>query len=266
MIEIKNVSKQYVLNRKQQKELQTDTATFSALDDVSFTCTPGRVFSLLGPNGAGKTTLLRIVSTILKASSGDVKVCGYSVNDQSEMVRSKIGFLTGSTNLYARLTPGEIVKYFADLHKMDPQKFKERRELLFEQLNINEFLGKRYGQLSVGMKQKVSIARSLIHDPDVIIFDEPTSGLDVVTANNIIQLIRQCKQDGKTVIFSSHIMSEVDLLCDDLAIIAKGKLQFNDSIENFRKLSKDKSLTETFIDVANGDLKVGTSAEDPIMN
>ena len=110
------------------------------------------------------------------------------------------------------------------------------------------------------------IARSLIHDPDVIIFDEPTSGLDVVTANNIIQLIRQCKQDGKTVIFSSHIMSEVDLLCDDLAIIAKGKLQFNDSIENFRKLSKDKSLTETFIDVANGALKVDPSIADPVMN
>ena len=136
---------------------------------------------------------------------------------------------------------------------MDPALFRERKEMLFTQLNINEFAGKRYGQLSVGMKQKVSIARSLIHDPDVIIFDEPTSGLDVITADNIIKLIRQCKQDNKTVIFSSHIMSEVDLLCDDLAIIANGKLLFNDTIDQFRSLSENQSLTQTFIDVVGGE-------------
>jgi sodium transport system ATP-binding protein len=253
MIEVQNISKEYPLKKAQQKKLNTTNTAFSAIDNVSFTCTPGRVFSLLGPNGAGKTTLLRIISTILKPTSGDVRVCGYSVKDQSEMVRGKIGFLTGSTDLYARLTPEEIVKYFADLHKMDTRLFKQRKEMLFDQLNINEFAGKRYGQLSVGMKQKVSIARSLIHDPDVIIFDEPTSGLDVITADNIIKLIRQCKLDNKTVIFSSHIMSEVDLLCDDLAIIAHGKLLFNDSIEQFRSLSDNQSLTQTFIDVVSAE-------------
>ncbi|MFT6502469.1 MAG: sodium transport system ATP-binding protein [Crocinitomicaceae bacterium] len=251
MIEVQNVSKQYVLSRKQRKELHTDETIFRAVNDVSFKCTPGRVFSLLGPNGAGKTTLLRIVSTILKASSGDVVVGGHSVNMESEKVRSKIGFLTGSTNLYARLTPEEIVKYFADLHHMDKSLFKERKEVLFDRLNINDFAKKRYGQLSVGMKQKVSIARSLIHDPEIIIFDEPTSGLDVVTAHNIVELIRQCKKEGKTVIFSSHIMSEVDLLCDDLAIMANGELLFNDSIDAFRKLSNNQSLTETFIQIVN---------------
>jgi sodium transport system ATP-binding protein len=249
MIQVQNITKQYVLSKEQQKELQTTNTSFFAVNDVSFTCTPGRIFSLLGPNGAGKTTLLRMISTILKPSSGNILVSGASVLDNAQLVRSKIGFLTGSTNLYDRLTPGEIVKYFADLHGMDKNKFMNRKELLFDQLNIHEFSRKRIGQLSTGMKQKVSIARSMIHDPSVVIFDEPTSGLDVITAHNIIELIKQCKQEGKTIIFSSHIMSEVDLLCDDLAIISRGNLIFNDTMENFRSQSSNQSLTEAFIQI-----------------
>ncbi|MEI7596372.1 MAG: ATP-binding cassette domain-containing protein [Bacteroidota bacterium] len=249
MIQVQNVIKQYSLDKKQQKELQTNDSSIFAVNNVSLTCTPGRVFSLLGPNGAGKTTLLRMISTILKPTSGTILVNGASVSTESEIVRSKIGFLTGSTNLYERLTPGEIVKYFADLHGMDKLEFTKRKELLFDQLNINEFSKKRISQLSTGMKQKVSIARSMIHNPSVVIFDEPTSGLDVITAHNIIELIKQCKNEGKTIIFSSHIMSEVDLLCDDLAIISKGSLIFNDTMENFRKQSSNQSLTETFIQI-----------------
>ncbi|MCL4117561.1 UNVERIFIED_CONTAM: hypothetical protein GTU68_025139 [Idotea baltica] len=251
MIQVENITKQYALSKKQRKELQTNNTSVSAVNNVSFTCKPGSVFSLLGPNGAGKTTLLRMISTILTPSSGDIKVDGVSVIDNPQDVRRKIGFLTGSTNLYDRLTPGEIVKYFADLHGMDRSVFNERKESLFEQLNINEFSKKRIGQLSTGMKQKVSIARSMIHDPSVVIFDEPTSGLDVITANSIIELIRQCKKEGKTVIFSSHIMSEVDLLCDDLAIIAKGNLIYNNTMDDFRKQSEEKSLTEAFINIVN---------------
>ncbi len=251
MIQVENITKQYTLSKKQRKELQTSSNSVSAVNNVSFICKPGSVFSLLGPNGAGKTTTLRMISTILTPSTGDIKVNDKSVVDSPREVRKEIGFLTGSTNLYDRLTPGEIVKYFADLHNMDASIFKERKELLFEQLGINEFAKKRIGQLSTGMKQKVSIARSMIHDPSVVIFDEPTSGLDVITANSIIDLIRQCKKEGKTVIFSSHIMSEVDLLCDDLAIIAKGNLIYNDSMEAFRKQSEGKSLTEAFIDIVN---------------
>jgi sodium transport system ATP-binding protein len=249
MIQVQNVTKQYVLSKKQQKELQTNDTSIFAVNNVSFTCTPGRVFSILGPNGAGKTTLLRMIATILKPSSGNILVSGASVLDNAQLVRSKIGFLTGSTNLYDRLTPGEIVKYFADLHGMDKEKFMKRKELLFDQLNIHEFSKKRISQLSTGMKQKVSIARSMIHDPSVVIFDEPTSGLDVITAHNIIEMIRQCKQEGKTIIFSSHIMSEVDLLCDDLAIISRGNLIFNDTMENFRSQSSNQSLTEAFIQI-----------------
>lgn len=253
MIQIQKVTKQYVLSKKQQKELQTNDTSIFAVNNVSFTCTPGRVFSLLGPNGAGKTTLLRMISTILKPTSGDILVSNVNVRDNPQLVRSKIGFLTGTTNLYDRLTPEEIVKYFADLHQMDKNKFRDRKELLFDQLNIHEFSKKRIGQLSTGMKQKVSIARSMIHDPSVVIFDEPTSGLDVITAHNIIELVEQCREEGKTIIFSSHIMSEVDLLCDDLAIIHRGNLIYNDTMESFRTRSTTQSLTEAFIKIVRED-------------
>jgi sodium transport system ATP-binding protein len=136
MIQVENITKQYALSKKQRKELQTNSTSISAVNNVSFTCQPGRVFSLLGPNGAGKTTLLRMVSTILTPSSGDIKVDDVSVIENPQEVRRRIGFLTGSTNLYDRLTPGEIVKYFADLHGMESSVFKERKEQLFEQLNI----------------------------------------------------------------------------------------------------------------------------------
>lgn len=249
MIKVENVVKEYILNRQQKKELQTQIGSIRAVDNVSFECQPGRVFSLLGPNGAGKTTLLRIMSTILKPTSGEIEIAGHKVSTDPSLVRSKIGFLTGSTNLYDRLTPGEIVEYFAKLHGMSSSDFKNRKEFLFDQLDINDFAKKRVGQLSTGMKQKVSIARSMIHDPQVVIFDEPTSGLDVITANSIIELIRRCKEENKTVIFSSHIMSEVDLLCDDLAIINKGKLVYNNTIQDFRSSSKFESLTESFIQI-----------------
>ncbi len=251
MISVQNVTKTYQLSKQQKKELHTTASSINAVNNISFECKPGRVFSLLGPNGAGKTTTLRMMSTILKPTSGDISISGYNVNSDPEKVRSKIGFLTGSTNLYDRLFPGEIVDYFAKLHGMDNDKLKQRKDMLFTQLGIHDFSRKKIGQMSTGMKQKVSIARSMIHDPDVVIFDEPTSGLDVITANSIIDLIRRCKEDGKTVIFSSHIMSEVDLLCDDLAIIDKGDLIFNDSMQNFRELNKGISLTEAFINIVS---------------
>lgn len=226
----------------------TDT-TVKAVDDVSFTCQPGRIFSLLGPNGAGKTTTLRMIATILKPTSGTVTVAGHEVSSHPRDVRASIGFLTGSTGLYQRLTPNEAIKYFGDLYKMDATVYKQRKEELFELLGINDFASKKIGTLSTGMKQKVSIARTMIHDPEVVVFDEPTSGLDVITAENIIKLIRDSKAQGKTVIFSSHIMSEVDLLCDDLAIIHKGKIHYAGTMDEFRTEFKDYTLTEAFIRV-----------------
>lgn len=247
MIDIQQLIKEFSLSKKQQREMDLKVSTVRAVNQISFQCQPGRIFSLLGPNGAGKTTTLRMIATILTPTSGNITVAGHSVLDAPNEVRRQIGFLTGSTGLYHRLTPNEVIKYFADLYGMEPANFKQRKDELFTLLDIHEFASKRIGQLSTGMKQKVSIARTMIHDPQVVIFDEPTSGLDVITAENIIQLIRNCKAQGKTVIFSSHIMSEVDLLCDDLAIIHKGKLKYNNTMDAFREEMKAYTLTEAFI-------------------
>lgn len=251
MIETLNLRKEFVLSKQQRKELNTTDKIAVAVDDVSFTCQPGRVYSLLGPNGAGKTTTLRMISTIFKPSSGSIKIAGIDAIAHPQEARKKMGFLTGSTGLYARLTPNEVLKYFADLYEIPNDEFEARKKHLYDLLDMNDFQGKRIGKLSTGMKQKVSICRTMIHDPEVVIFDEPTSGLDVITAENIIQLIRDCKEQGKTVIFSSHIMSEVDLLCDDLAIIHKGKMLFDGTMERFKSEMQAPNLTAEFIRIVN---------------
>ena len=251
MIKVENLHKSFKLNKKQQKEHNTTQSTATAVNGISFTCEPGKIFSLLGPNGAGKTTTLRMISTIIKPSGGKIEVCGFDAFEQPNEVRRRIGFLTGSTGLYERLTPNEVLKYYADLNDVSKDEFEARKKHYYDLLDMHDFSGKRIGQLSTGMKQKVSITRTMIHNPDVVVFDEPTSGLDVITAENIIKLIRDCKTEGKTVIFSSHIMSEVDLLCDDLAIINKGNLLYNDTMDNFRANMQTTSLTEEFIRIVN---------------
>ncbi len=253
MISVERLCKRFKLSRKQKQEMASASNIIMAVSDVSFTCQPGRVFTLLGPNGAGKTTTLRMLATMLKPTSGTIKIAGFDTVKEPVKVRSKIGFLTGSTALYDRLSPNEIIKYYADLHGMDGKKFKERKEKLFKLLGIDEFANRKIGKLSSGMKQKVSIARTMIHDPEVVIFDEPTVGLDVITARSIIQLIRRCKEEGKTIIFSTHIMGEVSLLSDDLAIIHKGKLLFNDTYENFLQQMKSRTIEDEFIRVVGGD-------------
>ncbi len=251
MIKVQNLRKEFALNRQQRKELNTHDSASVAVDGVSFECRPGRVFSMLGPNGAGKTTTLRMLSTIFKPTEGSIEIAGINAVEEPQKARRKMGFLTGSTGLYARLTPNELIQYFADLYSIPKETTIERRNKLYDLLDMHDFQGKRIGKLSTGMKQKVSICRTMIHDPEVVIFDEPTSGLDVITAENIIQLIRDCKNQGKTVIFSSHIMSEVDLLCDDMAIIHKGKILFNGSMDYFRSSMQEKSLTGEFIRIVN---------------
>jgi len=249
MIEVMNLTKQFSVSRQQRREMGPAFrgSSIDALKDVSFSCKPGRVFTLLGPNGAGKTTALRIIATMLRPSGGEVAVAGYDVVKQPVEVRRRLGFLTGNTGLYDRLTPDEMVKYYADLYGMDPQSYKKRREELFSLLGINEFAGRRIGKLSSGMKQKVSIARTIIHDPEVVVFDEPTVGLDVVTSRSIIQLIRDCRTQGKTVLFSTHIMGEVSLLSDDLAIIHKGRLIYSGAYKEFQSQMQTPSVEDEFV-------------------
>lgn len=249
MIKVDQLSKEFSLSKKQMAEVGSQASNLRVLDNISFECKPGRIFSLLGPNGAGKTTTLRIISTILAPSGGSVKVCGYDTARDGAKVRSLIGFLTGTTGLYERLTPDELIAYFAKLNGIEKPVYEKRRDELYSLLGMHDFAKKRIGKLSTGMKQKVSIVRTMIHDPEVIVFDEPTAGLDVIAAKNIIELIRDCKNKNKTVIFSSHIMSEVDLLCDDLAIIHQGRILFNDTMDRFRKEMKTENITEEFIRV-----------------
>ncbi len=252
MIEVEHLSKKFKVSKKQQKAEHLPSHEVKAVDDISFVCHPGRVFSLLGPNGAGKTTTLRIIATILKPSEGEVRVNGYDVLLNPKEVKQNLGFLTGSTGLYERLTPNELVSFFGKLYDINRSVLEERKKELFDLLEIHPFANKRIARLSTGMKQKVSIVRTMIHDPKVLVFDEPTSGLDVISAAAIIDLIRRNRERGKTIIFSTHIMGEVELLADDIAIIHEGKLKYNDTFENFKNNMQSGSLVEEFIRIVNG--------------
>jgi sodium transport system ATP-binding protein len=199
-------------------------APFQALGEVSFDARPGRVFGLLGPNGAGKTTTLRILSTVLRPTTGTARVAGFSVAESPREVRARIGFLSSSTGLYERLTPRETLEYFGRLHGLDPERIERRRTELFRTLAIEPFADQLCGTLSTGQKQKVSIARALVHEPPVLIFDEPTTGLDVLVARAVLDTIAGLRSESRTIILSTHILSEVERLCDDVAVIHHGRL------------------------------------------
>jgi sodium transport system ATP-binding protein len=221
-----------------------------AVDRVSFTCTPGEIYGLLGANGAGKTTTLRMLATILSPTSGTAIVAGYDVVREPQKVRANIGFLSTATALYDRLTAFETVEYFGQLYGLDARAIKQRAGELFKALGMEEFRDRRCAKLSTGMKQKVSIARTLIHNPSVMIFDEPTIGLDVMAARSIIDFIRQCRNRGKTVIFSTHVMTEVEKLCDRIGIIHGGQLRAEGTLEEMRDRYRKESLEEIFVEVS----------------
>jgi sodium transport system ATP-binding protein len=263
MIQIEHLKKTFPVPRQKKEspiqKLVQPRDKIHAVEDISFVCKPGRIFSLVGPNGAGKTTTLRIIATMLKPDSGNVTINGYDAIKKGKTIRRQIGFLTGTTGLYERLTPDEILSYFARLYNLDMQAFKKRRADLFQLLGIKGYRNKKIGELSSGMKQKVSICRTIIHDPDVIVLDEPTAGLDVITAKHIIELIKDYRQRNKTVLFSTHNMSEVELLADDIAIIHDGKLTFNDTMEQFKAQMSEKNITEEFI------RQVNMQEEEPVV-
>ena len=221
-----------------------------AVDRVSFTCKPGEIYGLLGANGAGKTTCLRMLATMLKPTSGSAELAGFDVLKEPEKVRAHIGFLSTATALYGRLTAREFIEYFGALNGMTKPRLKARVDELLETLGIAEFANGRCDKLSTGMKQRVSIARSVVHDPPVMIFDEPTLGLDVMSSRGIVQFIRQCREQGKTVIFSSHVMSEVEKLCDRIAIIHDGKLLREGTLAELRAQTGQTDLEEIFIQIA----------------
>lgn len=197
---------------------------FTALDRVSFSVQPGEIFGLLGPNGAGKTTCLRILSTVLRPTSGTALIAGYDVATQPAEVRARIGFMSNNTGIYDRMTAYEMVEHFGRLYGIPEDQLRDRIEHLFERLEMRDIRDVLGSKMSTGMKQKVSIARTIVHDPPVLIFDEPTSGLDVLVARKVIDEIRKLRDQGKCIIYSTHIMREVEKLCQRIAIIYKGRI------------------------------------------
>lgn len=194
-----------------------------AVQDLSFTVRPGEIFGLLGPNGAGKTTVMRILCTVLKPTRGTARIAGFDVVAQPSEVRRRIGFLSANTGVYDRMTAWEFVEYFGRLYGMSEEALQTALEQVFERLQMNAFRDVLGAKMSSGMKQKVSIARTIIHDPPVLVFDEPTVGLDVLVARQVLDSIRELRERGKCILFSTHIMHEVERLCDRVAILYQGR-------------------------------------------
>jgi sodium transport system ATP-binding protein len=253
MIEAHNLTKTF----KDKKR-----GVITAVDNVSFTCRPGQIYGLLGANGAGKTTTLRLLATLLQPTSGTATMAGHDVATAGVQVRANVGFLAASTALYGRLTAREMITYFGELNGLDESTIKTRIKQLDAELGMNEFLDRRCEKFSTGMKQKTSIARTLIHDPAVMIFDEPTLGLDVMTARSIVKFVRQCRDRGKTVIYSTHVMSEVEKLCDVIGIIHGGKLVAEGTLAELQVRFGEKDMEEIFIKAVGGEAALAEALKD----
>lgn len=252
MIEIKQLAKKFAvenpkkLTEQEKKDPRLQGRFFHSVQDVSFSCDKGQVLGLLGPNGAGKTTTLRMLSTALKPDSGSVEINGVDVLENSIIARKKIGFLSGTTGLYGRLSGRENIRYFGQLHGMSEQQIDQRIEQLAELLDMHTFLDRRSENFSTGMKQKISIARAVVHQPEVVILDEPTTGLDIMATQTVLEFIRGLKTQNVPVIFSTHHLDEVNELCDRVTVIDQGNTKFDGDIQQFRDLAQG-SLHQAFL-------------------
>jgi sodium transport system ATP-binding protein len=219
---------------------------FVALEGVDFHARPGQVYGLLGPNGAGKTTALRILSTVLRPTAGTATVAGYDVVTQAAQVRRHIGFMSANTAIYDRMTGWEIVEYFGRLHGMPRAQLAPRMADIFERLKMNDLRDVLAAKMSTGMKQKVSVARAIVHDPPVMIFDEATVGLDVLVARALLRTVAELRDHGKCILFSTHIMREAERLCDRMAILHRGHVLAEGTLEELRQEHHEQDLEELF--------------------
>ena len=235
-----------------------------AVDQLSFRAQPGQIFGLLGPNGAGKTTVLRILSTMLKPSSGTAVVNGFDVVEQPEQVRRHIGFVSGNLTGYERMTAREMVEFFGRLHGMQKEQLEERIETVFKWLQMEEISDRLGAKMSTGMKQKVSIARAVVHDPPVLIFDEATVGLDVLVARSLLETIGQLRDDGKCIIFSTHHMREAEKLCDHIAILHRGSILADGTLETLLEGHGGDDLEQVFFDLISQHDEAGGEADDVV--
>ncbi|MCW6086525.1 MULTISPECIES: ABC transporter ATP-binding protein [Clostridium] len=236
MIEVKNLAKIFKNG-------------VTAVNNINFKVTDGEILGLLGENGAGKTTTLRMLATMLKITEGQALINGHDVSKEADKVRGQIGILFGGeVGLYDRLTARENIKYFAELNGMSEEETNKSIEELAKNLDMTEYLDRRVGKFSRGMKQKVAIARSIVHNPSVVLFDEPTIGLDVTSAKIVQDFILKCKSDGRTIIFSSHTIPEVEKLCDRIVIIHKGKIVEEGKLKELEE-KYNNSIEEIFVNL-----------------
>ncbi|MBA61149.1 MAG: ABC transporter ATP-binding protein [Planctomycetaceae bacterium] len=233
--------------RKSYPDLEQDQVL--AVDGVSFRCEPGRIYGLLGPNGAGKTTILRTLATLLKPTSGKATVAGFDVETEAEMVRRSIGFVSNNTSNYDRMSAREMVEFFGRLHGMPEDEMQQRAQLVYQQLQMTDFLEVTGGRMSTGMKQKVSIARAIIHNPPVLIFDEATVGLDVLVGRSLQNTVLDLREQGKCILYSTHHMREVERVCDQIAIMHNGKILCEGSQGELRERYKKTDLEDVFFDL-----------------
>ena len=231
-----------------------------AVDGITATAHPGKILGILGVNGAGKTTFLRMLSTVIRPTSGSATVAGHDIEKDDERVRASIGFMSNSTALYGRLTGRETLDYFGGLYGLSGKPLKERQEFVIETLKLGDFLDRLCDKLSTGQKQRVTIARTILHDPPVLFFDEPTNGLDVVTSQTILEYIVRTRDQGKTVIFCTHIMSEAERICDDVVVIHKGIVYGKGSPKELIQKADKLNLEEAFLELIKAAPEVEVAA------
>ncbi|AIE87757.1 ABC transporter ATP-binding protein [Fimbriimonas ginsengisoli] len=218
-----------------------------AVDGVTFEARPGRILGLLGVNGAGKTTTLRMLSTVIKPTSGSAEVAGFNVLEHPEKVRASIGFMSTSTSLYGRLTAKELIAYFGGLYGLEGERLQDRIRYVTQKLQLEEFSDRLCDKLSTGQKQRVNIARTILHDPPVLFFDEPTAGLDVVASQSVMEFIEEARDAGKTIVFSTHIMSEVERLCDEIVVIHDGVAMGEGTVASLKAKTGQETLEKAFL-------------------
>ena len=238
MIETREISKTFYGQK---------SGDIHAVRPTSMQVRKGEIFGLLGPNGAGKTTLLRMLSTVLTPTSGTAKVNGIDLEQDQEAIKQSIGFLSGNTKLYGRLTPRELLSYFGALYEMPDRQIQSRSKDIFDMLDMHDFADQRVEKLSTGQTQKTSIARTILHDPPIYILDEPTLGLDILTARTIISFIRNSAAGGKTILFSTHYMEEAEMLCSRIALMHQGNILAVDTLENLKKRKHVSHLADVFL-------------------
>ena len=254
IIEVKNLTKTFTKvvkdNKSKLGKFKTKKEDFNAVNEITFDAKEGEIVGILGPNGAGKTTLLRMLGGILTPSNGSIKVMGYDYEVQRDKAKQQIGYLSGNTKLYKRISPRELLTNFGNLYELPKENIKSSIDEISKILDMESFIDNRIENLSTGQTQRISIARCLIHSPKLYIFDEPTLGLDVISSQSIINFMKQEKLNNKTVLYSTHYMEEAESLCDKIIMIHNGKIIASGTPESLKLNTNTNNLRDTFIKFA----------------